>query len=298
MKKIFCHSDMDGFSSAHQIKILFPDSKIFPINYAQNPSFEKRIIKNDEVWIVDFSFTEKEMDELYSITENIIWIDHHISAFTKLKKYDHLAGIRSDDLCGAELTWIYLQYTKNENYKKIKNENLIRFWEKMPFHIKLVGDFDCWVFKFGEIARYLNEYFMTNHGSFGYNPSFWIDMQKPEKLKKFIEKGKKIREEKLENTKNLIEKHSFICDFEGYKTIVCKLEKFISVDVSDFFKFSNTDLALAISYRFSKKHNFYKYSIRSRDEKVNVRIIAEKYKNGGGHDYAVGWISENDIFEN
>ncbi len=65
------------------------------------------------------------MEQLkYTLGENnLIWIDHHLSAIKELEGC-HYTGLREEGSCGAELVWKY--YMKTE----------------IPFFLKVIGDFD------------------------------------------------------------------------------------------------------------------------------------------------------------
>lgn len=149
MIALFCHNDVDGQCSGaiayrelgKQIgldKIL-----IFVVDYG-DPLPEFRPEDNlESVYIMDFSFDSEYMDYLISLVgkDNVIWIDHHISAIKKLKGYSDLKGLRSIIMSGCMLTYRYFYPDKF-----------------VPMVVQIVEDFDLYNFKFGDLTRGFKEW--------------------------------------------------------------------------------------------------------------------------------------------
>lgn len=64
----------------------------------------------DKVIMCDISFPKEEMNNLFSrLGENLIWLDHHISAIKENAFLsEELEGIRDTKFAACELTWFYM----------------------------------------------------------------------------------------------------------------------------------------------------------------------------------------------
>lgn len=120
------------------------DIEFIEMNY-NDPTPFNRIERDEPVYIVDFSIPPKDMKKLLSsITENVVWIDHHQSAIEKYnehkfeicgREYDQsiIKGIREEGKAGCELAWEY--------FKQEYPEDPLG---PMPYVVSLIGDWDTW----------------------------------------------------------------------------------------------------------------------------------------------------------
>lgn len=85
---IYClfHSDLDGYVAASQFYGKFgKDAQYYPVNYGEAfPLKDVELTKDDTVYVVDFSYDAEFSDYLADIT-NLIVLDHHKTAYEKLK---------------------------------------------------------------------------------------------------------------------------------------------------------------------------------------------------------------------
>ena len=159
--KIVCvyHSiDLDGWMSAAIVKywfekqLIITNSSIDSItdkidfigyNYGQPiPDLSEF----DKVIMCDISFPKDVMRSLFDkLDNNLIWIDHHISAFKELidepidiEDYSTLFnGLRRTDYAACELTWKYFMEGIKGDPDKESIEN------PMPEIVRLLGRYDC-----------------------------------------------------------------------------------------------------------------------------------------------------------
>ena len=281
--KVFYHTDMDGKASAAIVRkyykldqdyqdknpnlegAVYP-FEMFPINYNIDFPFGK-IESQETVVIVDFSLQKDgEFEELLKITDNVIWIDHHISA---IQKHNHLQykldGIRKVGVAGCVLTWQYF------------------YPDKLPsMTINLIGDYDIWEFQYGEITNYLQSgirIFDTSPQSSNWLK--WLDGKYyPDQE---IATGEVVEKYKENNYKSLIKGLSFYCVFEGYRAVCCNQAQtgsplFNSVDESTY----------DIMITFSFNGLLWSVHIYTKKEDIDVSEIAVKY-GGGGHRNAAGF---------
>lgn len=151
---IFYHANcVDGFAAAHVIEqhILRDLAQVpilVPVQYGQVETPEQfdalyvDMLKDAEVFIVDFSFPTSVMDHIAKAAQKTYWLDHHKTAFEEAgfdisKRYDLWAGpnfylVFDNSKCGAMLAWEFVHGGRAE----------------APDFIKVVDDYDRWVFQY------------------------------------------------------------------------------------------------------------------------------------------------------
>lgn len=103
------HYDLDGHCSAAIIKYRYTVVKCHEMNYEDEIPWED--IKDEVVFIVDFSFGLEDMKRILKEAKRVYWIDHHVSAIKNLESISGLvAGLRDveETYSGCELTWKYI----------------------------------------------------------------------------------------------------------------------------------------------------------------------------------------------
>lgn len=269
--KILCihHNDSDGRLAGAIIKNKFNKAKLVEVSYNDYKEKLKFILKNkqklyNQIYILDFSMEEKEMQHLIKLYD-VIWCDHHKSAMKKLKNIwgnEKIKGLRSINKCGAKLTWEYF------NGKKFKE-------------LELVDDYDRWIFKFGNKTHYFAE--INKHWTI----KKWMEVIRNIKnsdLNKNIIQGKKLYEIKVQRVKRIIETGKNI-KFQNKKTLIVN-----NTNITDTSLLGNmiceNGYKIAIIFSFNK--NKIIFSLRSKNG-IDVSKIAEKY-GGGGHKNAAGFV--------
>lgn len=132
--KIYYHNDLDGLTSAAIFNLYVSEHNkdkveklvYIPYNYGDKIVKPK---KDEYIWLLDCSFTEKEMSGILKYTKNVSIIDHHKT--TKFKSY--LLNMKvcyvNTDCAACELTWKYF------------------FDTELPLFVRNVADWDMWRFK-------------------------------------------------------------------------------------------------------------------------------------------------------
>jgi len=267
--KIFYHGDKDGQASGAIVYKYYikenrttEDYEFIKINYDIPFPFET-IEPNELVIIVDFSLQHKgDFQKLKNITNNIIWIDHHITA---IRKHDgiELEGLRRDGTAGCALTWEYF-YPNT----------------KMPIVVALLADYDVWTFKYGDTTNHLQVSLSMYNAS--PESTHWDKWLNPEYVAiEEIEKGKNLIAYRNKLYKGFVRNHYF-AKIKGYKAICCNS----NVASSQLFDSVNAQYDLMILYCFNG--DLYRVSLYSVEDGIDVSKIAEKY-GGGGHVHASGF---------
>jgi oligoribonuclease NrnB/cAMP/cGMP phosphodiesterase (DHH superfamily) len=295
MRKIKCfyHNDLDG-NLAGDIVAWFCDyynkEDFFEVNYT-DPLPLDTVKDGDEVWFVDYSFTENTCHVLRDLIARgcvVVWIDHHKSSIELIDKYQDLkniAGIRSNLGCGALLTYIYtnkLPVTILENEQELE--------KVVPYFIRLVDDYDRWVFKYGDKTTY----FKLGMDSVGYECSkpIWNRISEDNRgiiLQAIINNGQTIKRYIDTSNAKYLNDYGYETEIRGLKCLAVN-KKTNSWIFGDKIK----EYPICMVYCFNGEK--YTYSIFSQDPNVDCASIAESY-GGGGHKNAAGFSSDELLFK-
>lgn len=291
--KCFYHIDEDGKCSAFWVNKLAIhydgyEKEFIPINYGMEFPFES-IQQNEQVYIVDFSILPEQMEQLLKITENVTWIDHHISAIKRYDNFPHnIKGIRYDGIAGCMLTYCYLKHMTDGGLGKQKEFDILMI-EYTPIFTKYIADFDVWKFEYGDDTKA----FEIGLSLYDLDPEsetwcWFLGTSGHRMISDVINKGKMLLKYRDNWSKEYCKYEGFEVEFEGYKCFAMNL----AMISSDHFKSVNEeeyDMFIGFSYN-GKGWN---YSLRST--KVDCSQIAMKY-GGGGHKGASGFNADKLLF--
>ena len=273
--KCFYHNDLDGRCAG---AIVFHSVGIKPkkgnhklemieIDYKDTIDVGK-IKKNEQLWIVDFSFKPEIMERVLEKTKDITWIDHHKTA-DEYKYSQKLEGLRITEdkkFAGCELTWMYV-------HPKLP----------IPRAVQLTGDRDKWAWKFKkETANFCQGIKLYSH-----QPSdvIWFDLlNNGNNLQNVIRNGNTCILFRDNFCKDYADSYGFETKFEGYKCFAIGLYMFGSETFGERFK----EYDICLSFEYDGKN----YIIGLYSETIDVSKIAKKY-GGGGHKGASGFVSSN-----
>lgn len=258
----------DGFGAAHAAwKALGEKAVYIPMNYGMPIPDE---VEGKIVYLVDFSYKKKEMEELKSKAQKVILIDHHKTAEEVLSFTDeYLFDINHS---GAVLSWRY--FHKNKPVPKlleyIEGVDLWKF--DLPFH--------------KEIFSYIE--------TFPYDLSLWDSLVESLETSQGLQKAKEIGEIILRKSNMVIEKiigRAEMMNFEGYVCPVVNSTIYKS-EIGNRLVTEYPPIALI----WSKEKEKVIVSIRS-DGNVDVSELAKKY-GGGGHKAAAAFTIDFQEFVN
>jgi oligoribonuclease NrnB/cAMP/cGMP phosphodiesterase (DHH superfamily) len=258
------HNDLDGRCAGAIVLKKYPECRMREVNYDKTPAFASEITMHECVYIVDFSFKPRIMDDLLLLTTNITWIDHHKTA----KEYGYkLAGLRDfsePGLSGCELTWKHLFPE-----------------EPMPEAVRLLGDYDTWRFD-------------TKEDSVGFQFGLRSEPNRPDAViwHKLLANvgciqlkttGHGIVNYKTNVSRGIL-KNGYNLTFEGH---MCFVVNTPMIDSAMFdLHACAAEYGVLIAWIYDGKN--YTVSMRSRSG-VDVSKIAKKY-GGGGHSGAAGFV--------
>lgn len=271
--RIYFHNDLDGRCAGaiayRALRDRNKDAKIELIELDYKDEIKvKEIQLCESIYILDFSFKPEVMEKVLLLTENIIWIDHHKTAF-EYKYSQELMGIRDNKFSGCELTWKYF-YGKKE----------------VPRAVELIGDKDKWAWKFKEETANFNMGMKVhNHqpkdkiwnGLFGLPTYFGLA-----EVSDIIIEGKICIKFRDQFCKDYCNSYGFETVFENYKCFALGIYMFGSEAFGDRMK--KYDICLSYEY-VGDSWIVGLYSIKD----IDVSKIAQKY-GGGGHTKAAGFV--------
>lgn len=282
--KCFYHNDLDGRCAGSIVasyRSNYRTEDFIEVDY--NKDIDTDSINNgEEVWFVDYSFTEKTMkvlEELLYKKCDIIWIDHHLSSIELVKRnpiLKQIKGIISDKHSGAALTYMYCHNTDFDN---------------IPHYVKLVSDYDCWKFDYEPSTTYFKLGVETE--DFDALDSVWIELSHSNKINggfytELINTGEIVKKYIDKDNTFYRDSYSYETEVEGNKCLVVnkKTNSWVFGDKYDKYP-------IVMVWVFDGKG--YNYSIYSSNKNINCSEIAEKY-GGGGHKGAAGFRSKKLLF--
>ncbi len=238
------------------------------------------------VWFVDYCPSPQQLIILQSVAKYILLIDHHEKTINNMitYKYGNNVELYLDIKgCGASLVWKY--------FGKLLSIEIF-----IPEFIKYVEARDTWNYSLinSEIIS-TGLYSDPNINNWDYltkladeNSHEYIDMCYQNGLNE-----KKYKDRCIEEAINY---NKIACMYENYKIWLYTCNFIITSDVGNklmdipFADGSYPDFTLR--YEFDIVGNKFKFSARSKDDKANVNIIANKF-GGGGHRNASGFAISN-----
>ena len=283
--KCFYHNDIDGKCAGSIVARKtgnYNSSDYIMYDYTIPLNFDF-IEEGETVYFVDLSFSMNTVDKLKELIEvkkcDLIWCDHHQSSMEVIKNNPEFAtikGIRKNGISGAALTYMYLYECE---------------YDEIPTFIKLVSDFDCWLFKMEHTLEFKYALETIDHDALDI---IWNKLMRDDAkilkslLCQMFEDGKIISKYVKKEYEEYCKKYAYESCIDNYKCLVVNR----SCNSMIFGKFIEEYPIVSIWVFDGEK---YKYSIYSDKPDVDCSKIAERY-GGGGHKRASGFVSDKMIF--
>ena len=264
----FHHDDADGRGSGAVVRYaLGKDVHLIEIDYDRMVIPWDLIEKADRVVVTDFSFPVDWMKRLADGRE-FIWIDHHISAIKEFQGIaDEWSGLRDVEEAACVNAWKYF------------------FPERpVPQAIVLIGDRDIWRWAEKDTGAF-NE--AINVRDFrADNDDLWIPLLEddPELLNEMLTEGARLREIRLNEINELIERRGYEVEFFGERTLAVNAPG--NGDIGQ----RSRDLGYDIAYCYVDRMELGVLStgVTLFSREADVSVIAKKF-GGGGHKHASGF---------
>jgi oligoribonuclease NrnB/cAMP/cGMP phosphodiesterase (DHH superfamily) len=272
MAKIYYHNDLDGRCAgaialrSDYLKKQKEPCDLFEVDYNDEVAIDK-IGLDETLIILDYSFKPAKMNRILEKTKNILWIDHHESAFEFINEYSRkIEGLRDGKYSACELAW---KYFHGDN-------------TAVPKAVILIGDHDRWELKYGEMS----ENFCIGMYAHHHHPKdeIWdrlLTAGSSDLIVEIRKEGSICRRVRDNFCLDYAARYGFECDFEGHKCFAMGLYKFGTEAFGEKIKTYD----ICISFEFDGNN----YVVSLYSEKINVARIAERY-GGGGHKGAAGFV--------
>lgn len=287
----FHHNDLDGILAGGIVLQRYPDAKLIPIGYSD--TYTQYDLSDALVIVVDFSFPN--MWALKDACKELIWIDHHKTAFDTQRRAwispmgSGISGYRSLDFSGCMLTYAYFENIPLRDIKLDISEGLI------PEALVYVDKYDLWQFKQNDVvdafcaAAYL---VWQKPEDIPYNTFFIDDSANNKAVCDYVEKGKLL----LKAADNRIK---YLTSREESRIVTTPSGKMIKImfinatcDISKLGSYINTDCNCDIAAIYEITKNNIHVHLRSRV--YNVEPIARAFR-GGGHRGAASYSIKDSV---
>lgn len=263
---VIYHADCcDGFGAAYAAwKLLGNNATYYPAKHNTEPPD----LTDKNVVICDFSYKYPVLKKILDQVNDLVILDHHISAQKDLAEIPEKNKVFRMDHSGAYITWKYFHRSIDVPKFILYIEDRDIWKKEMPFIDEFSSVFFSVPFVFEEYDKFLEE----------------------EKIQETINKGLIILEYSTKMIDSII-KHA-CCKFckigEKFYLVAYVNSNVMKSDIGNKLITKTYPLAdFAIVYNYDDASNNTWFSLRSTNEKTNVSEIATKY-GGGGHACASG----------
>lgn len=276
--KIIHHNDLDGRCAAAIVKKSLVNQEddgtgftYIELDYKDEVPIDQ-VQPGEGVIIVDFSLKPPVMEALLKVTDKILWIDHHKTAFEYEKVYSKtILGVRSREAAACKLAWGWFFKDK-----------------PLPEAVELLSDYDNWDWKHGEKTNLFHLGMQTLPN--GPHAQIWEELladtltaEIEDLHQDIIKRGEVVLGFREEFCETYAQSYGYETVFEGHKCFVLPLYHFGSQAFGDRID----QYPLCISHVFDG--NVWTVGLYSK--KIDVSVIAKKH-GGGGHKGAAGFPCE------
>jgi hypothetical protein len=218
-------------------------------------------------------FTIESLDDMLKLNDmcNLHWIDHHRTGVERMVDYN-IKGLRRIGTAGCELTWEYITGST----------------EKIPYAVKLLGRYDVWAHEDPNILPF--QYGMKISEWPPEDPN-WVELfinETHEHVASIVHGGLKIMAYEKIQAKEYCNFHAFNTRFAGHPCIAVNRGLVNSKFADSKWDKEKYDFIIYFTYMNS---GFWKYSLFTDKDGIDVGRIAEKF-GGGGHIQAAGFQSK------
>ncbi len=269
---------LDGFTAAWACWLECPDAEFVAGVYGEPPPD----CTGRKVYLLDFSYKLNVMEQIINQAEHVTILDHHKSAE---KDLSNLWSVQPHGIVRANCDCIF----------DMEKSGARLAWEwfhpgtDVPLFVKLVEDRDLWRFAI-QGSKELNTYFF----SFDYDFKVWSDLRNDLDVVLFRDEmfaaGVAIERKHMKDVRELVEKVRHERAFTRGTGLLAPLVPCANLPYtmsSDAAGLMAQDAPFAATYYQDAAGDFV-FSLRSREDGVDVSEIAVRY-GGGGHKHAAGF---------
>ncbi len=254
---------LDGYAAAWAVRNALGENIQFYKGVHQQPPPD---VNDRDVFLVDFSYKKKVLEDMLKTAASVTILDHHISAeedLSELLKVGKIKGLFDMNKSGAMLAWQWFNPD-----------------QPPPVLIKHIQDRDLWLFKL-DGTREIN----AALSSYPFDFKVWDKLMASNKdeLKALKRDGEAIERKLQKDIKELIASGVRRMVIAGYDVPVLNAS---SAYVSDAGHIMSIGEAFAACYWDHPDGR--SFSLRSAENGIDVAEVAKIY-GGGGHKKAAGF---------
>ena len=214
------------------------------------------------------------------LKDNLIWIDHHVSAINNSKQYnyDKIRGIRKIGYCGAELSWKWCYSNEDcpELIEYIGDFDTFRNYGTQEFKIALQLFYGINSYDFYSLKKAIF-YYCNNDLDYA-NRYFEI----------FLKAGMIVYNYKLNEYKEIGEKYSYVRKIWELDVLCMNtFDSGLCLQLPKIYNPNKHDIILTYNYNGEK----WCYGLYTERKDIDVSIIAKSYE-GGGHKGAACFVMD------
>jgi oligoribonuclease NrnB/cAMP/cGMP phosphodiesterase (DHH superfamily) len=253
----------DGFCSAWVASKRFPDAIFHPAIHGDPPPD----VTGHDVYIIDFSYPREDLIRMNNCCKSLLVLDHHKTAQAALKGLDFC--VFDMEQSGAGLAWKWLG--KYDDYD-----------DPVPLLVQYVEDKDLWRFKLDNSRE-----FNCVIGSYPMTFEAWDTLNRRLNcgymgLSEIVNEGTAILRYQQQMVTNIC-KYSHEIDLAGYK-VLCVNTPMLQSETANYLSIGRP---FGVTW-FENKDGDKIYSLRSKEDGIDVSEIAKKF-GGGGHFHSAGF---------
>lgn len=281
---------MDGFTAAWAVWKRYGDRPDYlPRNYGMTPP---PALDGKHVMIVDFSFSPALLEDMVRNggAASVVILDHHKTAQADLEPFRFLESSPGAVGC-ADVPGMLRDLADLDRPPIIAIFDMVRSgagiaWDfchgltaERPMLVNLVQDRDLWRFELGDASKFLHLALTSGLTTFGR----WDDAEAD--IDGFVARGQAIAAYRDQLVDEIAERAAPLV-IEGQYGVGVDCPYGLASDVGHRLLDDWPDAAFAAA--IVRGEQTISYSLRSRDDRGDVSVIAKKF-GGGGHRNAAGF---------
>ena len=266
--RVFYHLDPDGCCAAAIACRFYGEGGRYTAWRHEMTFPHDEIVAGEKLVFVDINLPDPE--RLWEKTQDIVWVDHHISAIEKNGPWANeraIPGIRQNGEAACVLAWRHFFPE-----------------EPIPAIVALIGDQDIWRFEFGDETRALH----YGLDLFDINPTgkFWHQWLVPgasiAALEPMLAPGRAIHAYESKRRARMVREYAYETELAGHAAVACNLR-----GNSAMFEELEKIYDICIAYMYNGER--YQVSLYTLRDDIDVSKICETF-GGGGHAKAAGFL--------
>lgn len=285
---IYHNADYDGIFCREIARKFLPDAYFVGWNYGDPFPL---INKDSQLYMLDIS-----VDGLMDFP-NLIWVDHHKSAIERyLPLFDSpdRAAYVVDGVAACRLAWQF--FASGQHFtSSLPTLDLFKTRKvNEPYAVTLAGEYDIWDHKPSEEEDISFQFGLDAVEELNWSLLLSTSTEGAGYANGIVGQGKAAQRCIAKRDADVIQKRSFLFDFEGLKFLALNTARCNSISFAAMDTLENGHDALMGFYWDGTKFNISLYHAKHHTD-IDLSTIAVKY-GGGGHRGACGFNTKEFLF--